>query len=169
MIHIDADIVAYRIGWALNDDSYERACVAVDTFILDILCNVGIDVPDYQLYLTGDTSGNFRHQVAVTLPYKGNRHGTPKPVHFHAIRQYMVDSWGAVVVEGEEADDAIARANYLDPESVMVSVDKDFLQLEGKMYDPVKRVMHTTSELDGLRFLYKQIIMGDMTDNIQGI
>ena len=58
---------------------------------------------EMKVYLTG--TGNFREQIAVTQPYKGNR-TAPKPLYLPDVRQYLIDMWGAVVIDGKEADDA---------------------------------------------------------------
>ena len=61
----------------------------------------------FQLYLSGP--GNFRDMVAKTKPYKGNR-VQAKPVHFVAMGEYLVNTWGAEYSQGIEADDAIGIA-----------------------------------------------------------
>lgn len=49
---------------------------------------------------------NFRHDVAKTKPYKGNRK-QEKPYHFHNLRAYMLSQYDCIVTEGMEADDLI--------------------------------------------------------------
>jgi len=49
---------------------------------------------------------NFRHGVAKTKPYKGNRK-QEKPYHFHNLRAYMLSEYNCIVTEGIEADDKI--------------------------------------------------------------
>ena len=51
----------------------------------------------------------------------------------------------------------------------MVSIDKDFNQVAGWHYNFVKKEKYYVSEQEGLRFFYKQILMGDKADNIVGI
>ena len=51
----------------------------------------------------------------------------------------------------------------------MVSIDKDFNQVAGWHYNFVKKDKYYVSEEEGLRFFYKQILMGDKADNIVGI
>jgi len=51
--------------------------------------------------------GNFRDSIATIKPYKGNRDPTHIPVHYSAIRQYMIDQYCAVVIHGREADDEV--------------------------------------------------------------
>lgn len=51
---------------------------------------------------------------------------------------------------------------------ICVSNDKDLLQLPGWHYNFVNKTMTLVSPLDGLRTFYKQLILGDKTDNIPG-
>ena len=86
-----------------------NACYTTGSFLSDMISHLYTLIdgePDYKVYLTG--KGNFRHDIAVTEPYKGNRKEKEKPVHLEAIRQYLIKDWNAVVSEGEEADDLIA-------------------------------------------------------------
>ena len=123
--------------------------------------------PDYRVYLTG--KGNFRNDVAVTAPYKGNRKDKEKPVHLQAIREYLIEEWNAVVSEDEEADDLIAIDATAIPDSIIVSLDKDFQQVPCRHYNFNKRELTSVNEEEGLLFFYRQIIMGDKADNIVGV
>jgi len=85
-----------------------------------------------ELYLTG--TDNFREDIAMEIPYKGNRWSQkqrdearaagkwlkwldsteekfkekPRPIHKDAIMDYMCKHWGATVINGMEADDKVA-------------------------------------------------------------
>lgn len=167
---LDADTMAYRAAAACKNESVTTALFTVDSIVTDALlhCDHGDAFYDkWQLYLTG--ANNFRMDIAVTAPYKGNR-TAPKPEYLPDVRQHLVKQWGAVIAEGQEADDAIAiEATRLGTNFIIVSVDKDFRQVPGHHYNFVKREHFFVSELEGLRFLYKQILMGDSADNIIGI
>ena len=77
---------------------------------------------------------------------------------------------GASVSDGQEADDDIAiRATELKGEGLIVSIDKDFMQVPGWHYNFVKKVKKEVTPEEGLRFFYTQILMGDSADNIPGI
>jgi len=166
MILIDADILAYRLGFACNEEEEKAALSELDNVISTILVECGMDAAPYQLYLTGST--NYRNEIAVTAPYKGTRKAE-KPVHFQALRSHMEKNWNAKVTEGIEADDAIATAATSNPDSIMVSVDKDFLQVAGTHYNFVKKEFKKVSEWEGLHFLYTQMLTGDRVDNIKGV
>ena len=52
----------------------------------------------------------------------------------------MISEWNAQVVDGMEADDAIAiKATELDHKAVICSLDKDFKQVPCPMYDYTKK------------------------------
>lgn len=167
MILIDADILVYRIGFKTNEETVEHAYRTVDSMLSDILM-VFPECTDYQCFLTG--KGNFREYRAVTAPYKGNRGDKEKPVHYNAIREYMIDAWKATVVDNMEADDAIAMAmTASNGKGCICSIDKDFDQVPGAHYNFVKRSFYDVSEEDATRFLYEQILTGDRVDNIIGL
>lgn len=167
---LDADTMAFRSAAACKEESVSTALFTVDSIVTDALlhCDRGEAFYDkWQLYLTG--SNNFRKEIATSYPYKGNR-TTPKPEYLPAVRDHLVQKWGAIITEGQEADDAIAiEATKFGDNCVMISIDKDFRQIPGNHYNFVKREHFYVTPEDGLRFLYKQILMGDNTDNIIGL
>jgi len=155
VILIDGDIVAYRCAFKCDDESVKTACYTTGSFLSDLVSDLYTMIdgePDYRVYLTG--KGNFRNDVAVTAPYKGNRKDVEKPAHLEAIRKYLIEDWNAVVSEDEEADDLIAIDATTIPDSIIVSL---------------KRELSSVTEEEGLLFFYRQIIMGDRADNIMGV
>jgi len=127
-----------------------------------------VDCEEHEFFLTGKT--NFRHDIAVTEPYKGNRKDVKKPKHLPLLREYLQTAWGATVSDGQEADDDIAiRATELKDDCIIVSIDKDFMQVPTWHYNFVKKVKKYVTPEEGLRFFYKQILTGDAADNIKGI
>jgi hypothetical protein len=130
---------------------------------------LGTDV-EYRIYLSG--RGNFRETVATLKPYKGNRDASHKPVHYQAIRDYLVHYWNAQIIEGKEADDEVsivARALGRDGRDYIVAtIDKDLDQIPGMHYNYMKKVMYDVSEEEAVFFFYQQILSGDATDNIGG-
>ena len=108
----------------------------------------------------------FRHKRATIAEYKGNR-TAPKPVHYQAARDYLVDVHGAEVYTTIEADDALAL--YQTKDTVICSIDKDLLQVEGKHYNWVREEKTLVKPRAALCRLYEQVLTGDATDNIPGI
>jgi len=122
-----------------------------------------------EVYLTG--VGNFRHDIAKTTPYKGNRKDVVKPTNLPQAREHLVERWGAIVSHGEEADDliGIASANN-DPETTVVAtIDKDMMQLPSWNWNFVKNEWKYVGKDEGNKFFYTQILTGDRADAIQGI
>ena len=167
---IDGDPFAYRASFSCADEELEAAIEKVDD-LLDQSLNAVLWEPeeeDYQVFLTG--KGNFRYDIAVTYEYKGNRKNTEKPEHLQGVRQHMIDNWDAIVSEGEEADDLIGIwATSRGNDAIVVSIDKDMLQIPCNHYNPNKNSFKTVTELEGLRFFYSQILTGDSADNIVGL
>lgn len=172
--YVDADVIAYRIAFACEDETVEAAKNRLSYYINTLLA-CGVDrtyedcfVDQWKLYITGE--GNFREAIATTAPYKGNR-TAPKPKHLEALRNHLVDSWGAVMCNGIEADDAIATDATAIGEGncIMVSVDKDFDQIAGWHFNFVKNIGYYITQEQGLFNFYKQVLTGDTADNIIGL
>lgn len=125
------------------------------------------EIDNVKIYLTSDDKSNFRYKVAKTKPYKGNRKD-PKPIHYEAVREYLIKKFNAEVVYGMEADDRIG-IEATKAESVIVSIDKDLDMIPGWHYNFVKKEMYSISEKTAYYNFYKQLLVGDPTDNIPGL
>ncbi len=163
---IDADSLIYAVGFSSTDVEEPIAVSRLEQTMVE-LC-MDLDCEDYKGFLTG--KGNFRNDLAVTAPYKGQR-TSEKPVHFQALRCHLVTSWGFTVVKGIEADDAVGIAAYAVPEdeTIMVHIDKDLNQFRGWHYNYRKKEKYYVSEFEGLVSFYTQILTGDRIDNIVGL
>ena len=167
MILIDGDMLVYRVGFACDEEDERTATQTMGNYISEILLDLTDHYTEYQVYLTG--SSNFRTEVAVSQPYKGSRPAR-KPVHKELLREYMIDEWKAEVSNNMEADDSIAiKSTELNYQSIICSLDKDFLQIPTKMYDYTKKIMKEIDERSATEWLYRQALMGDRVDNIEGI
>ena len=111
----------------------------------------------------------FRYAAAKTKPYKGNRKKGDKPIIFPAIKEYLRQEWGFTSVPELEADDLVSI--YHDPlKTVICSPDKDVLyQNAGIHYNYGKAETVVQDTKGAITFLWKQMLMGDSTDGIQGI
>lgn len=168
MILIDGDMLVYRVGFACDEETEDVAVRTLDNYLSEMVMDLSEHYTSSIVYLTG--KGNFRDEVAVTLPYKGNRSEKRVPVHKNLLRDYMVSYWNAQVVDGIEADDAIAmKATELNHDAIICSLDKDFKQVPCPMYDYTKKVLTAVKKDEAIRWLYKQALMGDRVDNIPGI
>jgi len=167
---IDGDIIAYRAAFSTQDLMPKDATDKVEELLQYILEQTVLfpEPDDYQVYLTG--SGNFRYDIAKSHEYKGNRKKTDKPIHLPHVRQYLMENHNAIMSNGEEADDLIAiEATRLGPDTIVASIDKDMLQIPCRHFNFNKNLWTEVDEWEGLKFFYKQILMGDAADNIVGL
>lgn len=166
---IDGDILVYRCGFAVKPDEPIINSLSNIKNTIHAILNQFPERPEYRLYLSG--SGNFREQVATIQPYKGNRDPNNKPRDYLDMRRYMEEHFGAIVVDGMEADDAIGIEQFKnkDKSTCIVSIDKDLDMIPGWHYNFVKRRgYYVTFEEAGLSF-WRQCLTGDRTDNVPGI
>ena len=164
---LDGDVFIYRAAWATNKEDEATAIRTFDNIVAEAVLLSGCK--DYKLYITG--KGNFRNDYAKTAPYKGNRKAVDPPIHKNALRAHALKAWEAILTVDEEADDAIAiEATKLGLlECVMVTIDKDFLQIPGHHYNPVKKTFTMMDYWSSTLFFYTQILTGDAVDNIIGL
>lgn len=164
VLAVDGDIVAYRTA-AVCEEHFEGAA---DSIIASTLKEIATEtgISDMRIYLSGDT--NFRYDVAKTKPYKGNRATMVKPRFLNHCKDYMVEKYNAIRVHGYEADDGIASDMTIN-NAIHCGIDKDILQVAGDHYNYVKKEWQHVTEEEAVITLYRQILMGDTSDNIPGL
>jgi len=131
-----------------------------------------VNAHTYTVFISGDN--NFRDTLVDN--YKANRNELHKPHWYHEIKAYLVRNFEAVIVDGQEADDAMSIAqescfnsDVLEGETIICSIDKDLDMVPGIHYNWNKDKIYVIGELEGIRNFYKQLITGDSTDNISGL
>lgn len=144
-----------------NNRDREIAIARVDTLMREILHTTQADM--YNCFVSGRS--NFRYRVYPE--YKGNRTETIDPRFRADCKAFLIQEWNAIPSHGCEADDRLGMAQTSD--SVCASIDKDLLMIPGWHYNWVKDERTYTAPLDGIRFIYKQMLIGDKTDNIFGV
>ena len=185
MLVIDGDIIVYSKGFKHeNTEEWWIVESDIDRWIADFFKQFG--TYNYIIYLTG--KGNFREETAVSHKYKGNR-TKPKPKWYGDITNYLLHMHRTKLVEGMEADDAIAMHLTRNPNSIHIGIDKDLLQVEGWHY---RYATHNSPEVPlrwisdegflelqlsgkkkklvggGYPWFYAQMLLGDSTDAIYG-
>lgn len=190
---VDCDVLVYRGGFAADSQMkkewmesvpdgcpFDEAELANDVANLDYewvaISNVRKQLDDIyarfagepSLYLTGH--GNFRESLATIKPYKGNRDAAHKPKYYRQIKDWLT-AQGAVTVDGQEADDAIAQEHWAAKGgTVLCTIDKDILYgLPGWHYDFRKEEVGYTRVDAANLFHFRQLLEGDSADNIPGI
>lgn len=183
------DVLVYECSFAGQDReteevfSFDYVAETVDEKIRKIL--EATNASSYQLYLTSNDRSNFRFDIATVKPYKGTR-SQPKPFHYYNTRAYL-ESLGAIVVSGMEADDMLAIEATKDLDNtVIVTRDKDLRQVPCWHYgwemglqpeffmqkvDEIGQIELEKNKIKGtgLKFFYSQLITGDTVDNIPGL
>lgn len=172
---IDADSISYLLGWGFKEwtqtpESYTKAIELTDQFVLGILAATGAD--EYIGFL-GGVHPTFRHMM--NREYKADR-GMTKPDWWtqwgglinHRLRNF----WKFYYVEGIEAEDAVSMIAHSlkDPNGVTLAhIDKDLTQVPGIHYNYKDWTTYTVDANAGAHSLFKQVLMGDPTDNIPGL
>lgn len=178
---IDADSIPHIISYNHRDrDDVDAVLANVDDFLTSIMKSVQarlyIGVLSYKA-VNGIQEQNFRHAVAVTQPYKGNRGEKPEWYQKWApyMEAHMIEKWGFVRVPYDtEADDLVvalhqqlAKVEGCTP--ILCHNDKDTRQSEGQLYNfrtnLPEFITHEASHYN----LFYQVLMGDKTDNIPGL
>ena len=158
---IDADSLIY---YEMGKESLDIAIEGIDSRITQMLEITGAD--SYAGFLTQGKC--FRYNIAKNRPYKGNRKYGDKPIIFPAIKEYLKQKWNCQIVTELEADDLVSV--YHNKNTVICSPDKDVLyQNIGVHYNYGKGELVTVNHQSAIRFLWKQVLMGDSTDGIEGI
>lgn len=158
---IDADIVAYRNAAASEGDGLDIALIRVDKMMRDIL--EATKASTYKSFLSGDT--NFRNEI--NPEYKANRKDIVRPQYLNQCKEYLVTEWNSRVTDGYEADDALGFNQTED--TIICTIDKDLMMIPGKHYNFVKGEFADVTEIEGLKAFYRQMLVGDTSDNIRGV
>lgn len=159
---VDADLVAYRCAASVEPHGEEEvALLRADKLMRDLIVNTNSDT--YLAFLTG--SDNFRKTINST--YKANRKDTVPPRWLQSCRGFLVTEWKAIISDGCEADDLLGI--YQTDDTLLASLDKDLKMIPGNHFNWLHNEFSTVSELEGIKHFYKQLLIGDRSDNIIGV
>lgn len=177
---IDADLIAYRCAASCQKgevvtEPLNIAIARANDLIHRIL--TATEASSYKLFLSGPT--NYR--TKINPDYKANRKDTIRPHWLQDLREFLVTDWKASVEEDQEADDALGIYQCSHKDTIICSLDKDLLMIPGKHYSweisgtsvngnswTKPEEFTTTSEIEGYRRFYNQMILGDKADNVFG-
>lgn len=184
--HIDGDYMAYFCagGPECSPGDARRNCLSRIERVQHVS-----GAGKVQVHLTHDASnkGN-RRLAAVTLPYQGQRGGSPKPNNYAFLRDWLSSYEGNAfttnIWKDREADDGIALATYSAAEQgvrhAIHTRDKDMrmfcgLHIDWQTYNTTEvkkdefEVIGVDGKVFGHKWFWMQMIEGDTADNIQGI
>lgn len=196
---IDGDICRYELGavcqsvethfgtTVVKPHKEGKVRQVVDRFVNGVVERTDCD--GFELFLSAGT--NYRNEIAVSDPYKGQRTAA-KPYHWRTVGEILCNDYGAFIVHGAEADDALSIFARRDPErTIIASRDKDLRIVPSWHYSwrcgesQPEIPVHMVDELgwidakpynsggyklvgEGLKFFYGQVLVGDQIDNYKG-
>lgn len=196
---IDGDISRYELGAVcqsveqhfgtsvVRPHSENKVREVVDRFVNQIVERTDCD--NFEIFLSAGS--NYRTDIAITNLYKGQR-SSPKPYHWRTVGEILLSDYGAHLVHGAEADDALSIFAREHPdETIIASRDKDLRIVPCWHYSwkcgtaQPEVPVHLVDELgtiaankypsggyklvgNGLKFFYGQVLAGDQIDNYKG-
>lgn len=161
---IDGDIVLHRCGFASEGESEQIAVSRVERMIDDILEKT--QATEYMIFVSDTRDNNFRTKLFTA--YKANR--AAKPTHYPALKSFMFERYMCEVSRGMEADDSLGiELTRHGEKAILCSYDKDLWQVPGHHYSIGKQDFKFIEEDEANFNFFKQLLMGDKTDNIIGI
>lgn len=123
---------------------------------------------DKVLIALGDRRRNFRKDLCPT--YKANRNNTPKPPGFAELEANLRAHAKVYQEPRLEGDDMLGLLATKEPVGgkVIVTIDKDLLQIPGWHYNPDKDELVEIQDWQAREFHYLQTLIGDRVDGYPG-
>ena len=159
----DIDSIVYASCY--NSEDFDEVTESFWSKYNDIIYNMEVRYGSVKMVNVGFCTNNYRKKVDYN--YKKNR-TSEKPKHFEELIQYIKDSLHIEMRSGIETDDLVAK--FLDyygkDKSVIISIDKDYMQFEGTIFNYRKREFIKVDAEQALYNLYEQMVVGDRADNV---
>jgi 5'-3' exonuclease len=155
---IDGDQIAHIMAYRAPIDIGRDIHYYIKNLKEETNCNKS------KLFIQGP--GNYRHELATLMPYKGNRKRDNKEL-VDEIRTLMVSEFNAISVKGVETDDALGL-NQRD-DTIICSSDKDLNMIPGWHFNISKGNIYKVNKEEGIKNFYLQLLTGDKVDNIPGL
>lgn len=189
---VDCDILCYEMGSAVDPEGFPLdwpiVKARVDARINQILHATQATM--YTAYLTSQDKTNFRFKIASIKGYKENRTNKKKPHWYQDVYDYIANKPNAVIVYGQEADDAMSITQWSNlrdavnnhgasrvkavADTVICTRDKDLRMVPGwhyqwAGYNQEEKDPYWITPHEGKMWFYSQLMMGDSADNIPGL
>lgn len=179
-VWIDADSIVYDAAFAVQKgdelEPVENALYLIKTQIHNILS--GTNAKNFEIILSPvEKERNFRYSLNKFHSYKANRANKPKPMYYSQCREYLIDTWKAIVADGHEADDEVAirhmehyHEDHKDENvSCIACIDKDLNNIPGPHYNYRKHEHYFVGTEQAIKNFYLQLLVGDVADNVPGL
>lgn len=162
----DADFIPFYVCHSKDksEKSLEQCIIDCDSLIMNVNRLVGCN------RFTGFLTKGKCFRYAVYPNYKGNRKYMNLPKYLNEVKKYLEDHYMFAHNPLYEADDLVlSYKNHSKDDCIIVSPDKDILNLRGTHYNPRKNEFVTTTTLEAETYFWRSMITGDPGDNIKGI
>ncbi len=175
---IDGDIFAYKAAFGhesevdLGDDviSLRADLAEIETAAQDAIAAVVDKLKADRVIVALSHDTNFRKTLYPD--YKANRSARRKPIGLRHAKQHLAKKFDTRVKDSLEADDVLGILATMpakgDGKRVIVTIDKDLLQIPGRHFNPDKDTKLVVSEAEGDLAFFTQCLTGDSTDNYPG-
>jgi 5'-3' exonuclease len=164
----DADFIPFIVCHNRKDSeekTLEDCIIQCDEMIFNI--NTAIKCDTFVGFLTKGKC--FRY---TTYPkYKANRQFLEPPKFMNEVKDHLINTYGFKYELEYEADDLVLSYSIKNKEvnCIIISPDKDILNLEGCHYNPRTAEFVYTSKEGAEKYFWKSMMIGDTADNIKGI
>lgn len=163
---IDADTMFYIAAYENEGYSFEECQQWFRLYIKGLRDH--FQPKSMKLFLSVGGS-HFRYEIDEN--YKANRDRSKTPEHLGRLKRWALETFDNVFAdERVEADDLVVLEKKLNPEGLILSIDKDILNaVPGTHYNYTKNKVVTTAERDARFWPYYQAIVGDTSDGVKGV
>lgn len=173
---IDGDMILYKacfsaekeVRW--DDDIFTVHCDfnELKSSFISLIDYLEEELNSTETIIAFSDRVTFRHQMYPL--YKANRQGKRSPLGLGDLREWVCDNYETVFWHNMEADDVLGIMGSMDQKgSIIVSADKDFETVPCQWFNFLKGELRTITPEHARKFHLIQTLMGDATDNYQGI
>lgn len=183
---IDGNNLLHRAFWIAKYKEQEDSNLYLEIFLKSIKLYAEL-YPSDKIICTWDKKmhldegKNFRQELCEYKQGRDENYNKKVYEHIDDINRFLLSLGIKIMYPGYlEADDIMhwCSTQHLDDEFVIVSVDKDLLQLVSKntkVYNPIKKQEYNIVNFEALmgvsveKFVLQKAIIGDVSDNIKGL
>lgn len=184
---IDGNNLLHRAYWIAKYNEKEGSNLYIEIFLKSIKTYRDLYNPD-KIICTWDkkmhldtNEKNFRQQLVDYKEGRDEDYNKQVYEHIDYINRFLLSLGIKIMYPGWlEADDIMhwCSTQHPDDDFVIVSVDKDLLQLVSVntvVYNPIKKIEYNVNNFEQLlgvshkNFLLQKAIIGDISDNIKGL
>jgi hypothetical protein len=159
----DIDSLIYEACY--NADEFQEAADKFFNKYNDAIYNLNGMIKIDGVIPVGFCINNYRKKV--DLAYKANR-TSDKPKYFRELIDFVKEQLNVQTRSGIETDDLVVKfqEHYGKDNSIIISIDKDYRQMEGKIFNYRKNEIIKVSKEEAVYNFYSQMVEGDTADNV---